>query len=160
MCKLITDYFKRSCSSTLSTEEPFTLSTVETSFSPQRTESDAQTSRIIHIYEEKSTNENNESIPVQCQPGPDYPFPMKQFGKGKCSCKASWFKNFSWLTIPTAIKDYLIRMQLSLNDLRAQAYDGASNMFGKNTGVSVQIAAGTAKSVINPFPRAFVKLWN
>ena len=32
-------------------------------------------------------------------------------------------------------------MQLSLTDLRAQAYDGASNMSGKNTGVSVQIAA-------------------
>ena len=44
-------------------------------------------------------------------------------------------------TIVTAIKDSLIRMQLSLNDLRAQAYDRASNMFGKNTGVSVQIAA-------------------
>ena len=44
-------------------------------------------------------------------------------------------------TIVTAIKDYLIRMQLSLNDLRAQAFDGANNMFGKNTGVSVQIAA-------------------
>ena len=43
-------------------------------------------------------------------------------------------------TIVTAIKDSLIRMQLSLTDLRAQAYDGASNMFGKNTGVSVQIA--------------------
>ena len=34
-------------------------------------------------------------------------------------------------TIVTAIKDSLIRMQLSLNDLRVQAYDGASNMFGK-----------------------------
>ena len=32
-------------------------------------------------------------------------------------------------------------MQLSLNDLRAQAFDRLSNMFGKNTGVSVQIAA-------------------
>ena len=30
-------------------------------------------------------------------PGPDYPFPMKQFGKKKRSCQASWFKNFSWL---------------------------------------------------------------
>ena len=160
MCKLITDYLKRSCSAPLSTEKPSSLSTIETSSSSQRVESDVQTSRTIHINEEKSTNENNESIPVQCQPGPDYPFPMKQFGKGKCSCQASWFKNFSWRTILTAMKDYLIRMQLSLNDLRAQAYDGDSNMFGKNTGVSVQIAAGTAKSVINPFPRAFVKLWN
>ena len=45
-------------------------------------------------------------------------------------------------TIVTTIKDYLIRMQLSLNYLRAQAYDGDSNIFGKNSGVSVQIAAG------------------
>ena len=41
-------------------------------------------------------------------------------------------------TIVTAIKDSLIRMKLSLNDLRAQAYDGASNMFGKNPGVFPQ----------------------
>ena len=44
-------------------------------------------------------------------------------------------------TIVIAIKDSLIRMQLSLNDLRAQAYDGVNNMFDKNTGVSVQITA-------------------
>ena len=48
-------------------------------------------------------------------------------------------------TTVTAIKHYLIRMQLSLNGLRAQAYDGASNMFGKNTSVSVQIAAEQPK---------------
>ena len=65
------------------TEGPSSLSTVETSFLSQWTKSDVQTSRTIHINEKKSTNENNESIPVQCQPGPDYPFPMKQFGKKK-----------------------------------------------------------------------------
>ena len=53
-------------------------------------------------------------------------------------------------TIVTSIKDSLIRMQLSLNDLRAQAYEGASNMFGKNTVVSVQIVAEQPK----------VKTWN
>ena len=36
-------------------------------------------------------------------------------------------------------------MQLSLNDLGAQAYDGASSMFAKNTGISVQIAAEQPK---------------
>ena len=46
-----------------------------------------------------------------------------------------------------AIKDSLIRMQLSLNDLRAQASDGGSNMLGKNTGVSIQIAAGQPKAL-------------
>ena len=83
MSKLITDYLMRSCYAPLFTEESSSLSTVETSSSSQRTEYDVQTSRTIHINEEKVTNENNESIPVQCQPGPDYPFPMKQFGKKK-----------------------------------------------------------------------------
>ena len=50
-------------------------------------------------------------------------------------------------TIVTAIKDSLIRMQFSLSDLRAQAFDGASNMFGKNTGVFVQIAAEQPKAL-------------
>ena len=97
MSKLITDYLKRSCSASLSTEEPSSLSAEETSSSSQRNESNIQTSRTIHINEEKSTNENNKRIPLQCQPGPDYPFPIKQFGKKKESCQASWLKNFSWL---------------------------------------------------------------
>ena len=63
MSKLITYYLKRSCSAPLSTEEPSSLSNIETS-SSQRTESDVQTSRTIHINEEKCTNENNEGIPV------------------------------------------------------------------------------------------------
>ena len=50
-------------------------------------------------------------------------------------------------TIVTTIKDSLIRMELSLNHLRAQAYDGASNMFDKNTSVSVQIAAEQPKAL-------------
>ena len=62
MSKLITDYLKRSCCATLSTEEQSSLSTVETSSLSHRTESDAQTSRTIHINEEKSTNENNETL--------------------------------------------------------------------------------------------------
>ena len=93
MPKRITDYLKRSCSTPLSTKELSSLSTVETSSLSQRTKSDIQASRIIHINEEKFTNKNNESIPVQCQPGLDYSFQLKQFGKKKCS----WFKNLSWL---------------------------------------------------------------
>ena len=77
MSKLITDYSKGFCSAPLSTEEPSALSTAETSSSSQQTESDVQTSRTTHINEEKSTNEKNESISLQCQPGPDYPFPIK-----------------------------------------------------------------------------------
>ena len=38
-------------------------------------------------------------------------------------------------------------MQLALNDLRAQAYDRASNMFGKSTGASVEIAAEQPKTL-------------
>ena len=64
MSKVFTDYLKRSSPALLSTEEPSLLSTVETSFWSQRTESDVQTSRTIHINEQKSTNENNESIPL------------------------------------------------------------------------------------------------
>ena len=79
MSKLVTDFLKRFCSAPLSTEEPSSLSTVETSSSSQQTEIDVQTSRTIHIHEEKFTNENNKSIPVQCHPGPDYSFPIKQF---------------------------------------------------------------------------------
>ena len=51
-------------------------------------------------------------------------------------------------SIVTAIKDSLIRMQLFLSNLRAQTYDGASHMFGKNTGVSVQIAAEQPKALL------------
>ena len=97
MSKLITDFLKRSWSAPLSIEEPSSLSTVETCSSSQRTESDIQTSRTRHINKKKSTNENNESIPVQCQPGPDYPFPMKQFGKKKRSFGSRIFPGF---TIP------------------------------------------------------------
>ena len=93
MPKLITDYLKQSCSASLFTEEPSSLSTVETSSSSQRNESDVQTSRTIHINEEKSTNENSESIPVQCQSGPHYSFPLKQFGKKKQLVQGL----FSWL---------------------------------------------------------------
>ena len=38
-------------------------------------------------------------------------------------------------------------MQLSLNNLKVQAYDGASNMLGKNTSVSVQITAEQPKAL-------------
>ena len=50
-------------------------------------------------------------------------------------------------TIATAIKDSLIRIQLSVNDLRAQDYDGAGNIFGKSTDVSLQIAAEQPKAL-------------
>ena len=46
----------------LSTEDPSSLSTVEKSSSSQRTESDAQTSRTIHINEEKFTKETTKAF--------------------------------------------------------------------------------------------------
>ena len=68
MSKLITDYLKRSNSAPLSTEEPSSLSTVETS-SSQRTECDVQTSRTRHIIEEKSQTKTTKAfqynVPVQ-----------------------------------------------------------------------------------------------
>ena len=63
MSKLIPDYLMRSCYARLSTEEPSSLSTVEHLLCLSL--SDVQNSRAMHINEEKSTNENNESIPVQ-----------------------------------------------------------------------------------------------
>ena len=50
-------------------------------------------------------------------------------------------------TIVTAIKVSLIRMQLSLRNLRAQSYDEASNMFGKNNEVAVQITTEQPKAL-------------
>ena len=41
----------------------------------------------------------------------------------------------------------MIRIQLSVNDLRAQDYDGAGNMFGKITDVSLQIAVEQPKAL-------------
>ena len=51
-------------------------------------------------------------------------------------------------TIVAALKDGLIRMQLSLDNLRAQAYDGASNMLGKKSGVATQILADQPKALV------------
>ena len=61
-------------------------------------------------------------------------------------------------TIVTAIKDSLIRIQLSLNNLRGQVYERASNMFGKNTGVSVQIAAEQPKALLTQCQRHLLNL--
>ena len=40
--------------------------------------------------------------------------------------------NIEAVTITSAIKDALTRLQLSLNECRGQCYDGASNMLGKS----------------------------
>ena len=42
-------------------------------------------------------------------------------------------------TIVSAIRDVLLRTQISLDNCRGQCYDGASNMFGKKSGVAKQI---------------------
>ena len=47
--------------------------------------------------------------------------------------------NISSNTIVAVIKDALIRMSLSLSNLRGQTYDGASNMLGCKSGVAKQI---------------------
>ena len=52
-------------------------------------------------------------------------------------------------TVVTAIKDSLIRMKLSLNDLRAQAYDRASNMFAKKYWFFCPNCSRAAKCVIS-----------
>ena len=44
-------------------------------------------------------------------------------------------------TLVAAIKDILLRLNLQLASCRGQTYDGASNMFGKKSGVAAQILA-------------------
>ena len=48
-------------------------------------------------------------------------------------------KNITRDTIVCAIKDMLLRMQITLDNCRGQCYDGASNMLGKKSGVAKQI---------------------
>ena len=51
-------------------------------------------------------------------------------------------------TIVSAIRDVLLRTQISLHNCRGQCYDGASNMLGKKSGV--------AKQILDIQPKAFV----
>ena len=62
-------------------------------------------------------------------------------------------------TIVTTIKDSLIKMQLSLNDLRAQAYDGLVTSLAKILVFLSKLQLNT-KSVIDPLSMTFVKPWN
>ena len=48
-------------------------------------------------------------------------------------------KNIKSDTIVCAIKDMLLRMQITLDNCRGQCYDGANNMLGKKSGVAKQI---------------------
>ena len=51
-------------------------------------------------------------------------------------------------TIVHAIKDILLRLNLSLQNCRGQTYDGASNMMGKRSGVATQIQSLQPKAII------------
>lgn len=46
-----------------------------------------------------------------------------------------------------AIKDILLRSNLSLKKCRGQTYDGASNMMGKKSGVATQIKKQQPKAI-------------
>ena len=48
-------------------------------------------------------------------------------------------ENIKSNTIVSAIRDALLRTQISLDNCRGQCYDGASNMLGKKSGVAKQI---------------------
>lgn len=50
-------------------------------------------------------------------------------------------------TIVHAIKDVLLRSNLSLQNCRGQTYDGASNMMGKKSGVATQIKKQQPKAI-------------
>ena len=49
--------------------------------------------------------------------------------------------------VVSAIRDVLLRAQISLNNCRGQCYEGASNMLGKKSGV--------AKQILDIQPKAF-----
>jgi len=51
-------------------------------------------------------------------------------------------------SIVHAMKDVLLRLNLSLENCRGQTYDGASNMMGKKSGVATQIKAIQPKAII------------
>ena len=55
--------------------------------------------------------------------------------------------NIKSATIVAAIKDILLRFNLSLDFCRGQIYDGASNMVGKRSGVATQISAIQPKAL-------------
>ena len=50
-------------------------------------------------------------------------------------------------TIVAAIKESLLRFNLSLDSCHGQIYDGASNMLGKKSGVAVQLSAIQPKTL-------------
>ena len=56
-------------------------------------------------------------------------------------------ENIKSNTIVSAIRDVLLRTQISLDNCRGQCYDGASNMLGKKSGV--------AKQILDIQPKAF-----
>ena len=62
-------------------------------------------------------------------------------------CEKSFLdKNIKSDTIVCAIKDMLLRMQITLDNCRGQCYDGASNMLRKKSGVAKQIFEMQPKS--------------
>ena len=50
-------------------------------------------------------------------------------------------------TTVAAIKDSLLRFNLSLESCRGEIYDGASNMLGKKSGVATQLSAIQPKAL-------------
>ena len=56
-------------------------------------------------------------------------------------------KNIKSEKIVNAIKDILLRSHLSLENCHGHTYDGASNMMGKQSGVSTQISAEQPKAM-------------
>ena len=51
-------------------------------------------------------------------------------------------------TIVSAIKDVLLKLQLSLANFRGQCYDGASNMLRHKTGVAKRIQASNQRLIL------------
>ena len=86
MSKSITDFLKPSSSSRTQGSSSISKEQNELSNIQQHRlgESDNSSSG-----QSSSTIDSNVNIPVQYQPGADYPFPMTKFGKKNRSCQAS-----------------------------------------------------------------------
>ena len=95
--------------------------------------SDIQDSFFATICDEYTDISNKEQLTL-CLRWIDESFEVKEDFFGFYE-----LENIKSDTIVAAIRDILLRTQISLDNCRGQCYDGASNMLGKKSGVAKQI---------------------
>ena len=60
-------------------------------------------------------------------------------------------ENIKSVTVVNAINNILLRFNVSLQHCRWQAYDGASNMMGKKSGVATKLLIEQPKALVTHF---------